>query len=270
MKLMVAGCSFSAVSQTHPGTSWSELLSAKLGWNLVNLARQGCSNGGIRIQIDEIRRQRPDFAIIIPTMWDRMEIPASASPYCPPVNENKGWSNDLENHLRDQTIKNGYDRTEGIDNVNYGNNNYRMICESIPSLAENYPHAYRSNKIDHNTQQAIKQYINYIYDSNWKKQMDEWIIVEGLMRLYTEGIKFIVFPGLLWPFDPDNQSQWRDCIPGLIPDHYVVTNEPESVLAITGNNPIEGQDPGYHSNFRGQEIIAENWYQRIVKDFNLA
>ena len=65
MKLIVAGCSFSAVSQTLPDTAWSERLAEKLGgWELVNLARQGCSNGGIRIQIDEIRRQRPDFAII--------------------------------------------------------------------------------------------------------------------------------------------------------------------------------------------------------------
>jgi hypothetical protein len=82
MKLMVAGCSFSAVSKTLPGTSWSEVLAEKLGnWELINLARQGCSNGGIRIQIEEIRRQRPNFAIITPTFWDRMEIPANSVPY---------------------------------------------------------------------------------------------------------------------------------------------------------------------------------------------
>ena len=84
-KLMVAGCSFSSVSKTLPGTSWSEILAKQLGWELVNLSRPGCSNGGIRIQIEEIRRQRPDFAIITPTFWDRMEIPARAAPY--------DWSN---------------------------------------------------------------------------------------------------------------------------------------------------------------------------------
>jgi hypothetical protein len=64
MKLMVAGCSYSAVSQRLPGTSWSELLAQRLGWDLENLARQGCSNGGIRVQIDEILRQRPDCAVL--------------------------------------------------------------------------------------------------------------------------------------------------------------------------------------------------------------
>jgi hypothetical protein len=80
-KLMVAGCSFSAMSKTLPGTSWSEILAEKLGWDLVNLARAGCSNGGIRIQIEEIRRQQPEFAIITPTFWDRMEIPVRGAPY---------------------------------------------------------------------------------------------------------------------------------------------------------------------------------------------
>jgi hypothetical protein len=46
-------------------------------------------------------------------------------------------------------------------------------------------------------------------------------------------------------------------------------NERESVLPICGNNEFEGEDPGYHSGTRGQEIIAENYYQRIRQDFNL-
>ena len=78
---MVAGCSYSAPSQKLPGTSWSERLADRLGWRLTNLARQGCSNGGIRIQMEEIRRQRPDFAIVTPTFWDRMEIPARGAIY---------------------------------------------------------------------------------------------------------------------------------------------------------------------------------------------
>jgi hypothetical protein len=35
-----------------PGTSWSEVLAKRLDWDLVNLARQGCSNGGVRIQME--------------------------------------------------------------------------------------------------------------------------------------------------------------------------------------------------------------------------
>jgi hypothetical protein len=274
MKLMVAGCSYSAPSQTLPGTAWSEVMSQRLGWDLVNLARQGCSNGGVRVQIEEIRRQRPDFAIITPTFWDRMEIPASAAPYQPSDSEDKGrgWGgrgSDLQRHLQNTQLKNGYDRAAGIDNVNYGNNPYRMICETIFSLAENYPHQYRSQKISHDAQTAVKHYINNLYDSEWKKQQDEWIIREGIMQLHLDGINFIVVPILLWPFDPANQTQWRTAFPSMIPDRNIMLNEKQSYLPISARHEHVGQDPGYHMAPSGQVEIAENFLQRMRDDFGL-
>jgi hypothetical protein len=260
---MVAGCSFSAVSKSLPGTSWSEMLAGKLGWDLENLARQGCSNGGIRLQIEEIRRQRPDFAIITPTIWDRMEIPARAAPYDLSI-KGGGENPPLERHLQDKHKNNGYNRVDGINNVNYGNNNYNMICETIFSLAENYPHPYRSGKIDKQTQTAIRHWIDCIYDTHWKKQQDEWIIREGILQLYLDGIRFFVQPVLLWPHDIENKTLWRDAFPSIIPNQYIMQSSQESVLSVCGNNPFTGEDPGYHSNPVGQTMIAENWYNRIT------
>lgn len=267
--LMVAGCSFSAPSQTLPGTSWSEVLAKKLGWRLTNLARQGCSNGGIRIQIDEIRRQRPDFAIVTPTFWDRMEIPAQGATFDwngTQPNEN----NNLQNHLQDQAIGNGYNRQAGIRNVNYGREPSNMICETIFTLAQNGRHAYRIGQIPKETQNAVKHYIDQLYDSNWKKQQDEWIIVEGILQMYLDGLSFLVQPVLLWPWDPNNQQQWRNAFPNIIPDHYIMLEEKESVLPLTGNNPFTGEDPGYHGSPYSQELIAENWYRRITQDHGLS
>ena len=140
MKLMIAGCSFSAVSKSLPGTAWSEVLAKRLGWELINLARQGCSNGGIRIQIDEIRRQRPDFAVIGPTFWDRMEIPADSAPYDWSQSPSSGENPPLERHLQNRNLGIGYNRKDGIRNVNYGQEPSNMICETIFTLAENYEH----------------------------------------------------------------------------------------------------------------------------------
>lgn len=270
MKLMVAGCSFSAVSAKLPGTAWSEVLAEKMQAQLINLARQGCSNGGIRLQIDEIIRQRPDFAIVTPTFWDRMEIPASAAPF-DWKKSTGGWNPDIQLHLQDRTIGNGYRRQDGINNVNYGNNPYNMICETIYTLAENYPHPYRSGLISKAAQTAVRHYIDAIYDSEWKKQQDEWLIKDGIFELYHAGIDFLFVPVLLWPFDPAlGHNQWRKVITTAIPDRYVMFNEPESVLPICGDNPFTGEDPGYHSGIKGQQIIANNYYQRIVQDFKLA
>ena len=269
-KLMVAGCSFSAVSITQPGTSWSELLAEKLGWELVNLARQGCSNGGVRIQIEEIRRQKPDFAIVTPTFWDRMEIPATAAPY-DWTQKSGGWNPPLQQHLQDCKIKNGYDRDDGINNVNYGNNNYNMICETIFSLAENYDHPYRSGKISKQAQTGIRYWIDSIYDSNWKKQMDEWIISDGVMQMFHDNLYFLVVPSLLWPWSVHNRpTLWRDIFPRVIPDRFIMQNHMQSQTSVSGRFPHIGDDPGYHTSAEGQRCIADNWYQRITKDFALA
>jgi len=268
-KLMVAGCSFSAVSNTMPGTAWSELLAQRLGWNLVNLARQGCSNGGIRLQMEEIRRQRPDFAVVSATFWDRMEIPANSAPYDWTQAPSAGENPPLEKHLQDCKRGNGYCREDGIKNVNYGTGPSNMICETIFTLAENFDHPYRMARISKDAQRGIRAWIDSIYDNAWKKQQDEWIMREGVMSMYLDGIKFLFLPNLLWPFDPSNPTQWREAFPGMIPDQYLLTHSDQNPQAICGNNPFTGEDPGYHSSPRGQELIAEQWYNRITRDFDL-
>jgi hypothetical protein len=240
MKLMVAGCSFSAVSKTHLGTHWSELIAKDLGWDLENLARRGCSNGGIRLQIDEIICQRPDFAIIGPTFHDRTEIPVL-----------------------------GYDASLGIGNINYDKKiKSPMIYETIFSLVDNIHNEYREG-ISKETQAAMVSWFSMLYDTNWKKQQDEWIISDGILKMFHAGINFLVWPCLLWPWDKNNNNLWREAFIDIIPDHYIMLEEKESPLPITGNNPFKGEDPGYHGNEESQKIIAKNWLHRIKTDFGL-
>ena len=265
-KLIVCGDSYAAPSRSLPGTAHAEVLAKKLGWDVEILARQGCSNGGIRIQIDEVLRQRPDFAIIAPTFHDRIEIPAGSAPYIPPADENKGWGNDLQKHLQNKDLLNGYDPAAGIDNVNYGNNPYRMICETIFSLVENYDHPYRSAKIDKNTQAAVKQYVNFMYDSNWKLQQDQWIIRDGIMQLFYAGIPFLLVANTIW-----NSNTVREAFPPVLPDHYL-TLDFEQTPAYAGNRwELEKKeaDPGYHTKPEGQIYLADTYYNIIKNTWKL-
>jgi hypothetical protein len=216
--------------------------------------------------MDEIRRQRPDFAIIGPTFWDRMEIPATSAPYDWDQPCSAGENPPLERHLQNRELGNGYDRADGIRNVNYGREPSNMICETIFSLAENFEHPYRMGKITKQAQTGIRHWIDSIYDNAWKKQCDEWIIREGVLMLYLEDIKFIVLPNLLWPFDTTNPNQWRLAFPNIIPDHYINLDPTHSPQAICGNNPFSGDDPGYHGSAYSQVLIADNWYRRIIHD----
>ena len=151
---MICGDSFSAVSKILPGTHYSELLANRLGWELHNYARRGCSNGGIRLQIQEAIRQSADFVIVVPTGWDRIEIPASSIPY-----ENygihQGWGNPLQDYLLDTKKSIGYDANRGLDNINYtAESKSAMISETIYTLAENYEHEYRAGPVSKEVQKS--------------------------------------------------------------------------------------------------------------------
>jgi hypothetical protein len=265
-KLIVCGCSFSAPSNDPnlAGTAYGEVLANKLGWDVEILARQGCSNGGIRVQIDEVIRQRPAFAIIAPTFHDRTEIPARAAPYDFRDDDWKGWNSELQQHLQKSHL-NGYDREAGINNVNYGNNPYRMICETIFSLAENYDHPYRSSKIDKDTQKAIKSWINYLYDSEWKRQQDEWIIRDGVVQLYSAGVPFLLIANNIW-----TSETVRAAIPGFVPDHHMTLKYEETPAHATNNWPFKGADPGYHGDPESQKYLADTYYDIITKKFGIS
>jgi hypothetical protein len=261
---MVCGCSYSSPSRTLPGTSYGEQLAQRLGWDLVHYARAGCSNGGIRIQIDEAIRQRPDFTIIGLTFHDRMELPATAAPYTPGANEWKGVHPDLEAHLQNTSIENGYVFGEGIKNVNYRHRPYNMICETIFSLAENYEHDYRSQRLDKDTQNAVKQYINYMYDSNWKLQRDLWMMRDGLTEMWAAGLKFLVIPDQLWRRFP-LETFYTDFMHKFIPRKHFILDQDYTPMNACNRYPFTGEDPGYHGSPESQKFMADHYYDIITK-----
>lgn len=279
---MVCGCSFSAISikEKYKGTSWSEILANKLGWDLQNIARQGCSNGGIRIQIDEVIRQRPDFAIITPTSYDRIEIPnfnikkANITNFDP-------FQIIIDLLLRPTDFTNNYDekshhKDAGLNNINYSNNNSRMISEAIHNLAGAGTLTDKPDQpIPKDIQKAVQMYINYMYDGMWKKQMDEWIIRDGLVQLQAHNIPFLINTGLsLWK----TMDEIKLALSGTINEKHILndnTKNPSNVYlshppdGSTKEKPFGNDDPGYHTNLEGQRLIADAFYDIIKKSWGL-
>jgi hypothetical protein len=265
-KIMITGCSYSAPSTLpeYAGTSWGEQLAKKLDWDLVHLARQGMSNGGIRVMIDEILRQKPDFAIIAPTFHDRTEIPASAAPYDWSIAPTS-WNTPLQQHLQNNDLKNGYVPEYGVQNINLSKDTpYTMISETIFSLAENYDHAYRSTRIDKNTQNAMKQWVNFLYDSNWKLQMDRWIISDGIFRLHHAGIPFLLVACNIW-----TSNDVREAFPEIIPDKCLTLKYEDTSAYSTNEWPFDKNDPGYHGSVQSQTYVADRYYDLIKNEWKL-
>ena len=282
-KLMVCGCSFSAVSvfEQHKNTSWSELLAKKLGWELQNIARQGCSNGGIRIQIDEVIRQRPDFAIITPTSYDRIEIPNFLKEK-QKITDFNPFQFVVDLILRptetNKELDDGksYSLAAGLDNINYGNNHSRLIIETMHSLAGNWMHPYRPNQsVPEEVMKSLQMYINNLYDGRWKRQQDEWILRDGLIQLQAHKIPFLINPGFsVWETIEDIRNVLGNVIDekhflhdiSLNPFQVFMSHPPEGA---TSDNPYGPNDPGYHTSYQGQEFIANGFYDIIKTKWNL-
>ena len=266
MKLAVCGDSFSATSDRSPNTHWSELLSQKLGWSLKNYARRGCSNGAIRLQIDQAIKEKCDFVFVVPTSWDRIDIPCSGVEY--PANEkSQGWINQLQQFLLDKNNYRSYDRTMGLGNMNYHKDqNSGLISETLFSLAENFNHEYRSGKLNPQTHAAIKGYLNHLYDSAWKQQMDQWIITQGLVSLHDRTIKFSVEKGMLW----ETQQQFEQDMPALVERHSIRTAQ-ETLAEGCHRYPLKdvSKDPGYHSEVEAQQWLADLSLMIIKDKFKL-
>lgn len=279
---MVCGCSYSAVSnkEEYKNTAWSELLANKLGWELQNMARQGCSNGGIRIQIDEVIRQRPDFAIITPTSYDRIEIPNFLKKKISITDF--GPFQDLLNRILLPTDydpnddKKSYYKDAGLDNINYGNNHSRLIIETLNSLAGNWFSSYRPNQpVPEEVQEALRMYITTLYDGRWKRQQDEWIIRDGLVQLQAHNIPFLVNPGFAMWF---TAQDLRVVLGNVIDEKYMLDDDsinPHNVtmtyppIGATKQNPYGTNDPGYHTSYEGQEFIANGFYEIIKNRWGL-
>lgn len=139
-----------------------------------------------------------------------------------------------------------------------------MIFETMFSLAENLKHEYRANNITKESQQAIQDYISYLYDSNWKRQIDQWVIADGISKLFAAGIKFSIEPGLLWDHWP--RDDFNNSLPSYI-DPISIRPVTETAGHATYLYPLQDKDkdPGYHGEPESQEYLADIYY-KIIKD----
>ena len=168
-----------------------------------------------------------------------MELPAEAAPFDFSI-PYLGRGAKIEDHLLNPKIKYGYDPEAGLDNINYGNNNYRMICETIFTLAENYTHRYRSGILDKNTHQAIRYYINHIYDANWKRQQDRWIISDGAVKLQEAGVNFMMVTHNLWLYPHEADAD----IAKTVPRKHIMMDYNKSQLPLLANIHLLGKTQG--------------------------
>jgi len=211
IKLAICGDSWFSTDIDLPGTSFGEVICNKQTWNLIDLARAGCSNFAIALQVDRAIEMNADLVVFNTTTSDRIELPIVTKEnqsIWEKLKQGINWDNwfDLQAHC--------FDKDKGLSNVSYQGhyngsvkNNTKdepaIISESMNNLFSG------SNQLLTKEQHcALVEYMTYLHDTNLRKQFDSWIISDACRRLYQAGIPFIIFIEALYQNSYNKDIQW--------------------------------------------------------------
>ena len=216
IKLAVCGDSWFCSDLEWPGRSFGEIISEKNNWELISLARGGCSNVTIALQIDQAIAMSADMVVIATTTPDRIEIPilAKHQSMWESLKSAFDWNGFGEKQLAI------YDKLRGLANIKYhphpdlsSKHDFLVdpciISESMNNLAFFGPNSQRyQGDLTADQYRALQSYMLHLYDSNLKRQIDAWIISAACHRLINAKIPFLLFTESLFTSELKQDISW--------------------------------------------------------------
>lgn len=219
-KIAICGASWFTSDLDYPELSFGEKLAKKVDFDLVSLARGGCSNFTIALQIDKAIELGVDYVVVGTDTCDRIEIPIIDSSnetiraYIKRVFSWKTWSSRQPRQ---------YSPAQGLSNIQYSPHpdlsskheflkDPTIISESMNNLA--FPEAKVNDFYKLNDEQvaALKLYMLNLYDSNVKQQQDCCIISDACRQLQQSQIPFVVFVDPLFVNDYERYINWLPAV----------------------------------------------------------
>lgn len=243
-KLIVCGDSFMSPVVTHPGTHFSELVAKELGYELTAYSRGGMSNGGIAVQIESAIKSQPDLILVGLTYYDRIEYPMNMAP-------------DSTHH--EFTIEDiSYTNSHSVSSrYSWLNKSPRLISTTIAQLLTD-----ESNWLNHLSGISIKKkalnfWLRYLYDPDWKRQTDMWMMYAVLHRLHLSGIPYLLC------MDPMGV---RHTCPWLLDSvHNLVDNVADIIFPM----PEKPPEPAYHTTAETQQAVAKFVLAHLSDNLNI-
>ena len=177
-KIAVCGPSWFTTDPNYPGQSFPEIISKKLDIDLINLARGGCSNSVISLQIDKAIELNANWVVFGPMNWGAIDIPihnAETETYWKEVEKNFNWVKWLlavpGRYDADRGLSNIYSQHPGSLSTHEFMTNPTMISESMNNLAfpeEGINQFY--GKLPDKQTAALKSFMLNLYDAKFKRQ----------------------------------------------------------------------------------------------------
>jgi hypothetical protein len=259
----ICGDSWFSSDVFHPGKSFGERIAVANNWNLVSLARGGCSNFAISLQVDKAIDLGCDLIIVGCTTPDRIEIPIvneQNKNIWEKIKKNLNWNNWAHIQPEVYSVNRGisnilYRHIRDLSNKNPWVQNPTVISESINNLIFLNPYNLDSDQLT-----ALKYYIEYLYDNGIKRQIDCWIMSDCARRLIRSGIPFLFYIEPL--FDPGDHYQsgfnsnidWVDKKNLILPSQF-------SYYAL----PNDHAGSFHYDIEQGAEIFT-NYIEQRIKD----
>ena len=216
---------------------------------LLSLARVGCSNFAIALQIDHAIKAGADFIIVGATTPDRIELPI--------INDS---NRNIWARLRQTfTWKGWFDyqpgvylKRRGLANVKYTgrrdlSNRHSfltdptIISESINNLAFGESGALEAYGLDETRTDALKSYMVHLYDTYVKRQYDSWIISDAIRRIQLAGIPFLLYAGALYDGEYIDDIAWVPRENLILPGDFNYYNLPLSASSISHLDTAESK-----------------------------
>jgi len=172
-KVVVCGDSWMTTDIRYPDKHFSEILSNKYGFNVINLARGGMSNIGICFQLQQAVELDPQIIIFNETEPDRTSFPIGK------FKINEGLKN-----IRYTDSVSG-----SCKNILVGDKTSPVIDDVLETLNGN------SCKYDLSSEQktAIKFYTAYLYDFHFNAVIQNWMIKYWENEIANRGISVLNF-----------------------------------------------------------------------------
>ena len=155
------------------GKHFTELLAKAINYDYFTLARAGCSNSVIRLQIEAMIDKKVDFVIFGNTTENRIELPITT-----------------------------FHRSLGIQNISYErypNQSKKHITKKSTTISENLLTLEQGHAdINEFQQESIKHYLKDLFDFEYKRHQDSWILASGVQALKDAKIPYLFLPGWDW------------------------------------------------------------------------
>ncbi len=230
------------------GRHFTEILAKKINYDYFTLARGACSNTAIRLQIDEMIKQKVDLVIIGATSPNRMEFPK---------------------------LGQSFDIHDGVYNLDYSietypdqsckNNNFkhRLVSETFTNILTDDRPFYKKivnthtksaiPNISDDQAKALEHYIDYLYDIEHKKHMDLFILHSGYKALEDSNIPFVMI-----------LNEGDVFINGFsIENNYKIIKIGERLNPWTWDHTNSTRR--WHTNDQAQIEGAELWYNYLLQ-----